>query len=293
MLHKKEGFKGQQTVIIPKSIIEQVKKDSLIKDLFITDIGFYPNAEFHYRERRKGASGNILIYCTNGIGWYETGTSLNRIQKHEVCIIPANVPHKYGADPQKPWTIYWMHLEGDKADLIFGKVANVIHLKSESPEFYLQRIRLFDDIFRNISITYNLEHIKYANFLVWNFLASVFYNNLYTHRNVNKKETIIDSSLEFMQNNVHKKLTLQEFASQAGLSVAQYSNIFNQKTSISPMNFYSQLKIQRSCQLLENPYKRIKEIAVELGFEDQFYFSRCFKKIMGVSPARFRESLHE
>jgi AraC-like DNA-binding protein len=60
---------------------------------------------------------------------------------------------------------------------------------------------------------------------------------------------------------------------------------------MSPVNFFIQLKVQRSCQLIENPYMRIKEIALELGFEDPLYFSRVFTKVMGISPLSFRKTV--
>jgi len=292
MMQKKEGFKGQQTVVLPKSITEQIANDPLVKELFITDIGFYPHAEFHYRKRRKGATGNIIIFCVEGLGWYETNGEIREIRKNDVCIIPAGFAHSYGADPLKPWTIYWMHIEGSKADKLAGELPFTIHLDNEDPELYLQRLRLFDEIFTNISITYNLRNIEYANMLVWNFLITIFYHDLYAKKNISKSEKLIDRSLVFMRNNLNKNLGLNDLAAHSGLSVSQYSILFKKKTSTSPMNFYAQLKIQQSVQLLENQQKRIKEIALELGFEDQFYFSRLFTKTMGLSPAKFRKTLY-
>lgn len=291
MTLKHEGFKGQLRLVLPKSVVDKIRKNLLIKDLFITDIGFYPNAENHFRERRKGTSGNIIIYCVDGFGYYEAKGEVVNIKKHDVLVIPANVPHKYGANPENPWTIYWMHVEGEKANLISGKIPHIIHLNNEIPDLYLNRIHMFDDIFNKISIYYNHKNIEYANLMVSNFLATIFYQDLYLWKSDNSGEKLIDRSLDFMRKSVHKNLTLHDLSAHSELSVSQYSNIFKQKTSTSPMLFYIHLKVQKSCQLMENPAKRIKEIALDLGFEDQFYFSRVFKKVMGLSPARFKKNL--
>lgn len=287
---KKDGFKGQQSLVLPKSVVEQIRRNALIRDLIITDIGFYPHAEFHYKSRRKGANGNIIILCTDGSGWYEVHGEIRKIHKNDVCIIPAGVPHKYGADPQRPWTIYWLHVEGEKANLLVANKAQTIGSGAEEPELYLQRIRLFDDIYSKLSITYNMRNMEYANILAGHLLASIFYQDLFQRTGRNKATSLVERSLDFMRGNLDKNLTLLDFAVQAGLSASQYSNVFKQKTSTSPMNFYAQLKIQKSVQLMDDPGKRIKEIALELGFEDPFYFSRVFAKIMGMSPARFRSN---
>jgi AraC-like DNA-binding protein len=292
MQHKKEGFKGQQMLVLPKSVKDKIKQNPLINELFITDIGYYPQAEFHFRERKKGIAGNIIMVCTDGSGWIETLGKVHKVDKNTACIIPAGIPHKYGSDTENPWTIYWMHIEGKKANLFIGNNPGTISLGMELPSASLNRIRLFDEIYSNMEMTYNLNSVEYANLLVWSFLASVLYHDQYNKKSQLKGKNLVDLTVELMHQNLHLNLDLNDFSKSAGLSVSQFSSIFKQHTSASPMNFYSLLKIQKCCQLMEDPQKRIKEIAAELGFEDPFYFSRLFKKIMGISPARFRAGLH-
>jgi YesN/AraC family two-component response regulator len=53
------------------------------------------------------------------------------------------------------------------------------------------------------------------------------------------------------------------------------------------------MKIQKSCQLLGLSDLKIKEISKQIGYEDAYYFSRLFKKIMGKSPMQYRKSMRE
>jgi AraC family transcriptional regulator, arabinose operon regulatory protein len=291
MQHKKVGFKGQRMVVLPRSVKEEVRKSPLISRLRITDIGYYPQAKHHLRERKKGTSGHILMYCVDGFGWYEAQGVRKEIERQTVCIIPAGIPHRYGSDPDKPWTIYWMHIEGEQARLLTGDVPRTIEMGNEAPEVYFQRIRLFDEIFSHMAMTYNQKNIEYACLMLGSFLASLFYQEQYNSNAGVKGDNLISRSMDFMGEHLSTNLNLKDFAVQAGLSVSQYSNVFKKYASTSPMNFYAQLKVQKSCQLMENPKKRIKEIALELGFDDQFYFTRVFTRIMGMSPARFRKSM--
>ena len=68
----KEGFKGERIVVLPGFLIEELKRDPLGRELYITDIGYYPHAGFHYCERKEEDSNEfVLIYCVEGEGWFE------------------------------------------------------------------------------------------------------------------------------------------------------------------------------------------------------------------------------
>jgi hypothetical protein len=67
-MRKKEGFHGQRAFIIPESILQEQRSDPVASLLLLADIGYYPKAAFHYRERKHGCTQNILVYCADGQG---------------------------------------------------------------------------------------------------------------------------------------------------------------------------------------------------------------------------------
>jgi AraC family transcriptional regulator of arabinose operon len=83
---------------------------------------------------------------------------------------------------------------------------------------------------------------------------------------------------------------IEDLAKQCGISVSHYSRLFHQRTGSSPINYFNMLKIQSSCQHLYFTDRSIKEIAIALGFDDQYYFSRLFTKLIGVSPLKYRKT---
>jgi AraC-like DNA-binding protein len=95
----------------------------------------------------------------------------------------------------------------------------------------------------------------------------------------------------FMQENIDKQINLSDLAALCGFSVSHYCMVFKKKTSRSPIDYFINLKIQKACQMLDYNNSNIKEIAARLDFEDQFYFSRAFKKIMGISPSDYRKKI--
>ena len=83
--YKKEGFEGQRAIIIPRKILkEQCLDHPLIQNLFITDIGFYPKARGHFRERPHGCDQHILIYVASGCGHAEIKKESFQINAGEI-----------------------------------------------------------------------------------------------------------------------------------------------------------------------------------------------------------------
>lgn len=72
-MHIPEGFERQIHYVIPRHFLKTVEHYPLLHALFPTDIGWYPNARYHYRERPLGSPEHILIYCAAGSGWSTLG----------------------------------------------------------------------------------------------------------------------------------------------------------------------------------------------------------------------------
>mgnify|MGYP000013614795 FL=1 len=91
-----------------------------------------------------------------------------------------------------------------------------------------------------------------------------------------------------MKANLDKQLTLEDMAKSVNYSPTYLSTLFTQKSGMSPINYFNQLKIQKACQLLDFTDKKAKEIAFELAFNDPYYFSKVFTKYMHMSPKEYR-----
>ena len=93
-----------------------------------------------------------------------------------------------------------------------------------------------------------------------------------------------------MQQNLSYPISLDNIAQSAHLSVSFFSKKFKQDTGYAPIEYFNHLRIQKSCQLLHFTDLRINEVALKIGIEDPFYFSRLFKQQMGVSPVKYRKN---
>src|SRR4249920_1106432 len=142
---KREGFKGQRAIVLPPKILaSHCETHPVVRQLYVTDIGYYPNALYHHRQRVVGINQHILIYCVKGSGWAKVGDILYTISTGDFVLLPANLPHEYGADENNPWTIYWMHFKGssslDFIDMMLKKMGEYV----ASISFQENRLHLFE-----------------------------------------------------------------------------------------------------------------------------------------------------
>ena len=94
---------------------------------------------------------------------------------------------------------------------------------------------------------------------------------------------------EFIKARYTEDISIAELADNFKLNPTYMSRVFKARTGRSPTRFLTELRINRAKKLLTDyPELEIKEISIQLGFQDQNYFSRLFKKEAGVSPLEYR-----
>lgn len=95
-------------------------------------------------------------------------------------------------------------------------------------------------------------------------------------------------SLSYIQDNYSKKISLASVADHVGLSSGYLCRIFKDETGVSINSYINNLRMTRAGELLADKNSYIKEVAISVGFEDQLYFSRLFKRYYGVTPSEYR-----
>ena len=97
--------------------------------------------------------------------------------------------------------------------------------------------------------------------------------------------------LQYIQDHIADPLDRQRIAEVAGLSVPHLHTIFVKAFGAAPMEVLRRERMQHASQLLHWSDFPIAEVAAKCGFEDQYYFSRAFKKREGVSPSTYRRDV--
>ena len=101
----------------------------------------------------------------------------------------------------------------------------------------------------------------------------------------------IQKAIHYIEANHHGRMSLNETAAHVYLSPAYFSRLFKAETGTNFCEYLSQVRIESAKQQLVFSQVSLKDLADQLGFDGQSYFSKVFKKKTGLTPARYRESI--
>lgn len=287
-MKKRDDFKNQQMVVLPRAAIEVLKNNTFTQYLYLTDIGIFPKAIDHYRYRKQGSSQYILLLCTEGVGWVECNGVRSKVEKNQFYIIPPHISHKYFAHHTDPWTIYWIHFSGTLANYFSAPFQYPKHLPQSKTARFEDRITIFQELITSL-VDFSVSNLEYSSVLLTHFLGSLKYVSQYRKFKEIQAEDAISITRNYILQNLDRKITLQKMAQHCNLSVSHLSMLFKKETSYSPMQYVTMLRVRKACTLLTLSAHKINYIAKIVGFEDAYYFTRVFAKTMGQSPSKYRK----
>lgn len=108
-----------------------------------------------------------------------------------------------------------------------------------------------------------------------------------------KNDLLINRSIEFMQQNLHRPLQLKDIAREMGLSVSQANRLFCQNQGKTVMHYFAMLRIETAKQLLKFTHEQVGDIALLTGFSSHAGFCNSFKRLTGTTPNQYRHLFHD
>ncbi len=96
--------------------------------------------------------------------------------------------------------------------------------------------------------------------------------------------------LTYIRANLDKTITLDELASEVGMSPSHFGRVFKETVGETPMQYVLSYRVEQAIQMLDDPSLSLGKIAFACGFADQAHFSRSFKRITGKTPRQYRVS---
>jgi AraC-like DNA-binding protein/quercetin dioxygenase-like cupin family protein len=291
-IQKVDGFQNEYLFTLPADTLERLSKNDLFKSLLVTDIGYFPRARHHFRQRPEGCPASILLYCSAGSGFYSiNGADRQKLSAGHIIIIPPGIPHVYGASEEDPWSVYWVHSNG----LFFEQYYKMLlpRLPVEASDIMGENIKeLFRQCFTLLKNPWQYEEYFYVCQLGGTIMAMLACIGKESDPQIALRgNRSIGKVITFIKEHLHDKLSLEDLTRVSGLGRSQLHNIFHKATGYPPIEYFLRAKIQAASRDLYFSQLPIKDIAFSYGIDDPYYFSRMFKKIMGVSPQRYRDQV--
>ncbi|WP_054025046.1 AraC family transcriptional regulator [Bacillus sp. FJAT-28004] len=291
LLKKATGFDAEKIIVLPRYQLNEMESHLIVRETYITDIGYFPRAEHHYRKRPVGCDSHIIIYCASGEGWIKIGSDQKiRVSKQTLVFIPANEPHSYGAEETNPWSIYWFHLKGSQTEMLIKNVGletGSLQLSLSEAETLLEFFHQCYDLLS--AKAYSLPHHIHVSYTIRYLLS--FIGLIPRRKQDGNADDFIENAIRYMKEKIESNLTLEDLVAYTRISKQHLNHLFRKSTGCPPIDYYLRLKMQRAGELLDLTDSSVKQISLSLGINDPYYFSRLFKKMIGVSPAAYRDHL--
>lgn len=289
MARIREGFPGQRLTVLPPDVARRCRRLPVVRDLYVTDLGHFPAAAGHYVQRPRPRGETILIYCADGAGWCRMEGRRWRVAKGGALFVPEGIPHTYGADPRTPWSIYWVHFAGlraadYRAALGVGVQRPLLHVPDTA-----RVIEAFEEMAGHVREGWTDASLLSLSTSLARFLGLLKDLQRAFHTRGRRAQEKVLEAIRFMRQNLSRALLLEELAAHACLSPSHFSALFRKQTNMPPLRFFTRLRMQQACALLDATDLPVSAVGERLGYDDPFYFSRCFARTMGLSPARYRE----
>ncbi len=246
-----------------------------------------------YGVERQSHPGHDLLLCVAGAGFVRSGGKAFAVAAGQLAWIDCHDSHAHWTDPVQPWEIFWIRIDGEPSRL-FAEALEV----RDMPVFGLGDTQAAVAIFRQIFALLSERplaldgalHAAVASLIAKLFEARLLAASLRERSSAGEKADLkLRAALARMRMDYRQPWRVEELARLSGLSVPHFFRCFRKATGASPMDWLRRERMNQAKRRLSESRDRIADIASQVGYGDQFYFSRDFKKLVGLSPRHYRD----
>lgn len=243
-----------------------------------------------YHMSRAKARVNVIEYVLSGSGVVETSTEKFTASAGDSFLLHAGEWHNYYTESEEPWVKIWFNAMGILPSQILDAYGfdHSMLFPGLDLSSYIQQIH-------DIAWPECTDRDKMYDQCCKVFLDLCQYmrQELATAKTAYFVPPVPDTIAQlktYIDLNLHKPLTLETCNSITCLSTSQTIRSFRQAYGMPPYEYLNLQRIDAAKVLLKTSPLSIQEIAMQVGFEDQNYFSKYFKKKVGKSPSHYRSS---
>jgi AraC family transcriptional regulator, arabinose operon regulatory protein len=242
-----------------------------------------------HRIERETYPGHELMLCIRGKGWVRVAGRRHEVSAAQLVWVNCHHAHAYGAVTDDPWELYWLRAEGRSLD----RIAQMLQVRTQPVLDGVDCDKtkpFFERIFSRMQSTKPGDTAS-CDAAVAEIIAIAF----------ETRPSLLDAAapelppavvkaLEQMRLYYHKPTRVAELASMAGMSESHFSRMFKAAMGTSPIDWLRRERINQAKRRLVESSDAIKEVAQQVGYSDQFFFSKDFKRMTTLTPTQFRQT---
>lgn len=248
----------------------------------------HPPGHSYVWEKGRVLTEYAVVYVTRGQGEFDSqGTGLTPIGPGDAVILFPGVWHRYRPSSETGWGNYWVHFQGDmagrlQAEGIFSPNRAVVRCGLD--DCILEAFRGLLDSLRGDSAEGSLVAAAKSFEILARLKGSAA-----RERPVPRLQEIVRRARLLLEEDPAGLPVVEELIRGFDVSRTNFFRAFKQQTGQSPYKYHLQLTMHRAGEMLRNSELSVKQIAIAIGFQNPYHFSKLFKKKTGSSPRDYRE----
>ena len=261
--------------------------------LFVCSCGTFRLFEDNYTStsRPNGRVDWQLLYIASGKTHFKINGNEEIISAGHMVLYRPGEEQFYSYYGEDRPEVYWVHFTGsDVADILYKYgITDTMHVIKTGTSLDFKKI--FHQIIRELKLCkYDYEKVL-TNYLELLFIL-IHRSIMAAPRAVNKYLTDeMEAAVKYFHEFYHQPISIEEYATKHNMSVSWFIRNFKEYTGSTPAQYIMSLRISNAQSLLERTSYNITEVSTIVGYDNPLYFSRIFKKQVGISPSDFRKQL--
>lgn len=253
---------------------------------YINEIGCFECESNFYTERNKQRDYE-MIYTIDGSGEIIYNNNTYLLTKNKAFIIDCYNFHYYKTI-NGYWKFNWLHFYGSSAELYYNYItrnSNLININNyKFLDFHF-------NILLNLPTEQNITTSFTASQYISLMLTELYLSNFESVQSSKSCTNEIQIVLDYIKNNYKERIKLDELCDLIHLSKYYFINVFKNYTGSTPNEYIINYRIGEAKKLLGTTNLSIKDICQNVGFTDQSYFIKTFKKLNNITPSKYRSNL--
>lgn len=237
----------------------------------------------------------VMHYILGGEGYIKTNEATYEVGPGNLFIFAPHSNVVYEPKKDNPWRYIWIEFNGSSVKTILDTTSygpsNFIFKDSENE--YLKKT--FSEMIHEDNLSTESSEatliVSYI-FKVLSFLAKCYPKN--ENMNITKKEETIKKIERYLYIHYNDtNFSIGNVAKEFSFSQSYITRLFKSQTRITPIQYVDELRMKKAIELLNHHSLTIDQIAENIGYKNQFYFTKRFKRYYGVPPTKYKQKILE